>query len=206
MSTTTLSRTVLADSRLLLRTARMQLRPAAPVRPFSRVAVRMPAQRRGVAAVGLAAGVSALCASSWAKPAAHCEPAPPAPEVPLPHDAPPSSIANVYELSFGTICGLCAGVFIKKGFKLIAGILGGVYVLLQFLASKGVVKINWQSIESVYRSGVDSAARAGDEAGATAKNTPPLVRIWHNMIDFLTTDFQQRATFIAGLVLGLRLG
>lgn len=174
-----------------------------PTRSFSRVAVRMPAQRRGVAAVGIAAGVSAFCASTWASRPVQCEPA-----APLPENTPtaPDSIANVYELSFGTVCGLCAGIFIKKGFKLVAGILGGIYVLLQFLASKQMIKINWKSFESVYRSGVDSASRVGEEASTSMKSSPPLVRVWHNLVDFLTIDFQQRATFIAGLVLGLRLG
>lgn len=41
------------------------------------------------------------------------------------------SSVNVYELSFGTVCGLCAGVFIKKGAKALAFVLGGVFVLLQ---------------------------------------------------------------------------
>lgn len=43
----------------------------------------------------------------------------------------PQSILSPYELSFGAICGICAGVFIKKGAKLIAFFLGGVYVLMQ---------------------------------------------------------------------------
>lgn len=53
---------------------------------------------------------------------------PPEP-APLP-PAPPSSV-NLYELSFGTVCGVCAGVFVKKGAKLLAFALGGVFVLLQ---------------------------------------------------------------------------
>lgn len=50
------------------------------------------------------------------------------PDQPLP---PPKSIANYYELTFGTVCGICAGVFIKKGLKAAAFLLGGVFVLLQ---------------------------------------------------------------------------
>ena len=44
---------------------------------------------------------------------------------------PPASAVNYYELTFGTVCGLCAGVFIKKGAKAVAFFLGGVFVLLQ---------------------------------------------------------------------------
>lgn len=44
---------------------------------------------------------------------------------------PPESAVNLYELSFGTVCGVCAGVFVKKGAKALAFVLGGVFVLLQ---------------------------------------------------------------------------
>ena len=48
---------------------------------------------------------------------------------PLP--PPPTSAVNLYELSFGTVAGVCAGVFIKKGAKAVAFCVGGVFVLLQ---------------------------------------------------------------------------
>jgi len=44
---------------------------------------------------------------------------------------PPESIVSVPQLTFGATCGICAGVFVKKGFKLVAFFLGGVFVLLQ---------------------------------------------------------------------------
>ena len=44
---------------------------------------------------------------------------------------PPQSSVNIYELGFGTMCGICAGVFIKKGVKAVAFVLGGVFVILQ---------------------------------------------------------------------------
>lgn len=44
---------------------------------------------------------------------------------------PPASSLNLYELTFGSVCGICAGVFIKKGAKIVAFILGGTFVLLQ---------------------------------------------------------------------------
>ena len=49
---------------------------------------------------------------------------------PLPEGAPRSSV-NLYELSFGTVAGICAGVFIKKGAKALAFTFGGIFVLLQ---------------------------------------------------------------------------
>jgi hypothetical protein len=44
---------------------------------------------------------------------------------------PPTSAVNVYQLGFGTVCGVCAGVFIKKGARALAFLLGGVFVFLQ---------------------------------------------------------------------------
>ena len=48
---------------------------------------------------------------------------------PLPPD--PESTVNMYELTFGTVCGVCAGVFVKKGAKTLAFVFGGIFVLLQ---------------------------------------------------------------------------
>ena len=48
---------------------------------------------------------------------------------PLP--PPPTSSVKLYELTFGTVCGICAGVFVKKGARIVAFALGGVFVLLQ---------------------------------------------------------------------------
>ena len=44
---------------------------------------------------------------------------------------PPQSSVNAYELTFGTICGVCAGVFVKKGAKALAFVFGGIFVVLQ---------------------------------------------------------------------------
>lgn len=43
----------------------------------------------------------------------------------------PKSDVNVYNLGFGTVCGICSGIFIKKGAKFLAFLLGGGFVLLQ---------------------------------------------------------------------------
>ena len=48
---------------------------------------------------------------------------------PLP--PPPESAVSMYELTFGTVCGICAGVFVKKGAKTLAFVFGGIFVLLQ---------------------------------------------------------------------------
>lgn len=48
----------------------------------------------------------------------------------------PKSDVNVYNLGFGTVCGICSGIFIKKGAKFIAFLLGGGFVLLQVREEK----------------------------------------------------------------------
>ncbi len=68
------------------------------------------------------------------------------------------------------------------------------------------ISINWGAINSRYEKLVNTAAGgAGDPAGSKLTNSR-LGRIWQRFLHFLTADFQQRATFTAGLFLGFRLG
>jgi FUN14 domain-containing protein 1 len=114
---------------------------------------------------------------------------------------PPTSSVNLYELSFGTVCGLCAGVFIKKGAKMVAFFLGGVFVLLQYLGSWSVLRVDWSRVGSRF----ENAVYRTDPATGT-KKAPSVVSVWRWLVDFLTADFQPRASFLAGLALGLRVG
>lgn len=61
-----------------------------------------------------------------------------APSSPVPGKElpPPVSSVSVYELSFGTVAGICAGVFIKKGLKIFAFVCGGLFVVLQASTTK----------------------------------------------------------------------
>lgn len=47
------------------------------------------------------------------------------------YPAPPQSSVSLPQLTFGTVTGICAGVFIKKGAKAVAWFLGGIFILLQ---------------------------------------------------------------------------
>jgi uncharacterized membrane protein (Fun14 family) len=124
----------------------------------------------------------------------------------------PKSDVNLYNLGFGSICGLCAGVFIKKGLKLIAFVLGGGFILLQYLNGQKIINVNWRSLQSRYDSAVNSAAgqdavQINDPAsGMSGWRDSRAVRIWNRFVHFLTADFPSRGTFVAGLMLGLRLG
>jgi len=113
----------------------------------------------------------------------------------------PTSTVNLYELSFGTICGLCAGIFIKKGAKAVAFILGGLFVLLQYLGSASVVRIDWAKIGSRF----ENLFYTKDPVTGN-KKAPNVYSLWNWLVDFLTANFQQRASFLAGLALGLRVG
>ncbi|KGB79637.1 hypothetical protein I307_03065 [Cryptococcus deuterogattii 99/473] len=112
----------------------------------------------------------------------------------------PKSIVSAYELSFGAVCGICAGIFIKKGAKAIAFLLGGAFVFLQYLSTKSYIQVDWAKIGSRYDSAFGTKTHTGAHKG------PTIGRLWARLVDFLTADFQQRASFLAGLALGIRLG
>jgi len=149
----------------------------------------------GVTGVGL--GLSAVT-----KPQIHCDidsSKQPTYSTTLP--PPPTSAVNYYELSFGTLCGICTGIFIKKGAKAVAFLLGGVFVLLQYLRSASVIRIDWAKIGSRF----EDLFYTKDLTTGN-KKTPNVHSLWNWLVDFLTTNFQQRASFLAGLALGIRVG
>lgn len=144
----------------------------------------------------------ALGIATYTAPTIHCDSSttqstPPAPP---PQAPPPESIVNLYELTFGTVAGMCAGVFIKKGAKMVAFVLGGVFVLLQYLGSLSLVRVDWGRMGSRFENLLYTTDALGN------RRAPTLASLWRWMLDFLTADFQPRASFIAGLALGLRIG
>jgi len=160
---------------------------------------RLPFMYKAAGLAGVGIGISAFSA-----PAVHCEGPPtaaqPAPPVHPDGLPPPQSSVNLYELSFGTVCGVCAGVFIKKGIKTLAFVIGGVFVLLQYLGSSSVVKVDWAVVGKRFENLFYTRDALGN------KRAPNVGSLWNWMVNFLTANFQQRASFIAGLALGLRVG
>jgi FUN14 domain-containing protein 1 len=65
---------------------------------------------------------------------------------------PPESIVNMYGLTFGTVCGVCAGVFVKKGAKALAFVFGGIFVLLQVspTISHGIIYL-WSALMQIHK-------------------------------------------------------
>jgi uncharacterized membrane protein (Fun14 family) len=142
---------------------------------------------------------------------------------PVPDAAPPfpTSTVSFYELGFGTVAGICAGVFVKKGVKAAAWLFGGIFVLLQvchhacfdvsqvlgvtlalsqYLNSASFVRVDWARIGSRF----EDLFYMTDSSDS---KKPPTVRsLWNWLIGFLTADFQPRASFVAGFALGLRVG
>ncbi|CAL1704905.1 unnamed protein product [Somion occarium] len=168
--------------------------------PMSSLRYRKLYQAAGLAGLGL--GLSLFGTSI-----VHCEPVPSSdpvtapprpPDDPLP--PPPQSSVNFYELTFGTVCGICAGVFVKKGAKMLAFVLGGVFVLLQYLNSLNLLRVNWTNMGQRF----ENAFYTRDAQGV--RRPPNVGSLFRWIVDFLTSDFQPRASFIAGLALGLRIG
>ncbi|THH26938.1 hypothetical protein EUX98_g7249 [Antrodiella citrinella] len=122
------------------------------------------------------------------------------PPEPAPLPPPPPSSVNLYELSFGTVCGVCAGVFVKNGAKLLAFAFGAIFVLLQYLGSQSLVRVDWTRMSQRFENLVFTKDAQGQARAPTIRS------LLGGIIHFLTADFQQRASFVAGFALGLRLG
>jgi len=175
-------------------------------RPFSRVHGSIP-PRSGFRTLRLAglAGVGLLGASleTTRRQPIQCQdldsPRPSDPSRPPP-GPPPESIVNVYELSFGTVAGITVGVFIKKGAKAVAFFVGGMFVLLQYFNSMSLVRVDWVKVSRRFENLFYTVQENGQ------RKPPSVQSLWNWLVDFLTADFQPRATFIAGLLLGLRIG
>ncbi|GAA6017335.1 hypothetical protein JCM10207_005598 [Rhodosporidiobolus poonsookiae] len=118
---------------------------------------------------------------------------------PVPKEA--ESILNLRDLGFGTVSGICVGVFVKKGLRAAAFLLGGAFIFLQYLSSRQLINVNWSAVSSRYDAFVSK--RAGPPASQGGNR---LGRLWGWFVDFVAANVQQRATFVAGVVLGLRLG
>ncbi|KIJ68983.1 hypothetical protein HYDPIDRAFT_105534 [Hydnomerulius pinastri MD-312] len=162
----------------------------------------MRISQRGLPLLLTASGIAgvALGIASFTTPVIiHCDDVTPFRSSP-PLPPPPQSSVDLYELSFGTVCGLCAGVFVKKGARMVAFFLGGVFVLLQYLGSMSLVKVDWARMASRFENLFYRTDALGN------KKAPTIGSLWRWIVDFLTADFQPRASFIAGMALGLRIG
>ncbi|KAK4701649.1 hypothetical protein P7C70_g4584, partial [Phenoliferia sp. Uapishka_3] len=95
------------------------------------------------------------------------------------------SIINWSELSFGTVSGICVGIFVKKGLK--------------YFSSRSFINVNWSNVNNAYDSVITKKSGV-----ATGGNR--VVGLSSAFLDFVTANVQSRATFVAGLLLGFRIG
>lgn len=68
------------------------------------------------------------------------------------------------------------------------------------MGSTSLVKVDWAKVSSRFEN-----LFYHRDAGGNAK-PPSVMSLWRWLVDFLTADFQPRASFIAGFALGLRVG
>lgn len=146
------------------------------------------------------------------------------------------SMVSVNELSFGTVAGICVGVFVKKGLKVrllllppsrdappwltspplarslaqfLAFGFGGLFVLLQYLNSRSFITLNWKAMTSSYDKLLDTHSAPSSPtsySSAVANKGGTAGRVAGRFVDFVTADVQGRATFVLGMALGFRLG
>lgn len=70
----------------------------------------------------------------------------------------------------------------------------------KYLGSMSLVKVDWPRMASRF----EDLFHTTDVRGNT--KPPTIGSLWRWIVDFLTADFQPRASFIAGFALGLRVG
>ncbi|GAA5938741.1 FUN14 domain-containing protein [Sporobolomyces koalae] len=124
---------------------------------------------------------------------------PPPPATPEYKEA--ESILNLRDLGFGTVSGICVGVFVKKGLRAAAFFLGGIFVFMQYMSSRSLININWSGLTNSYDKFITSKAGPSSAQGGNR-----LGGLWTWFIDFVGADVQSRATFVAGVLLGFRIG
>lgn len=95
------------------------------------------------------------------------------------------------QLSFGVIAGFAVGYALKKVGKVVAIIVGLLFVALQILAYYGFVTVNWVEVQN----------RVDPLLGTESLN-----QLWQRLVNVLTYNITFAAAFIPGLIFGLKKG
>ncbi len=95
------------------------------------------------------------------------------------------------QLSFGALAGFAAGYALKKVGKIVAVLVGLLFIALQILAYYGFIQIDWLAVQERF----DPVLESGN-----------LSRLWQNLLGLLTYNLTFAAAFVPGLLLGLRQG
>ncbi|KAF9930471.1 FUN14 domain-containing protein 1 [Linnemannia zychae] len=108
-------------------------------------------------------------------------------------------LINSKELTFGMAMGLCSGYLFKKLGKLMMLVIGLGFVSLQLLVNSQYVTVNWSKIESKFVDRFDV-----DRDGKVTVNDAKHGFRW--LMNILTRNFQFKATYVTGFVLGFKHG
>jgi uncharacterized membrane protein (Fun14 family) len=97
----------------------------------------------------------------------------------------------VEQLGFGAVAGFVVGYALKKVGKVVAVLVGLLFVIIQLLAYGGFLTVNWGEVQAR----VDPVFASDSLAG-----------LWARLLDVLTYNLAFAGAFVPGLVLGLRRG
>ena len=70
----------------------------------------------------------------------------------------------------------------------------------QYLGSVSIIKIDWSRAAARFENLMYTTEANG------IRQPPSVYSLWRWLVDFMTADFQPRASFIAGFALGIRVG
>jgi uncharacterized membrane protein (Fun14 family) len=94
-------------------------------------------------------------------------------------------------LGFGGVAGLAVGYTAKKLTKLLALLLGAVFILLQLAVYEGFVTVHWDAVQGA------ATHVWTDPSGTTLAD-----RLW----EIVTANLPFGGGFVAGFAVGLKLG
>ncbi len=95
------------------------------------------------------------------------------------------------QISFGALAGFASGYALKKVGKVVAIIVGLLFVALQLLAYYGIIEINWGIVQGHVDPLLEPEVLGG---------------MWQRLVELLTFNITFAAAFVPGLLLGLRRG
>ncbi len=95
------------------------------------------------------------------------------------------------QMTFGGLAGYAVGYTLKKVGRLLALVLGLLFVALQLLAQGGYVQVDWTRIQKDVE---------------PLLQQPGLQSLWERLLSTLTYNLPFGASFVGGLLLGLRAG
>ncbi len=97
----------------------------------------------------------------------------------------------VEQIGFGAVAGFIAGYALKKVGKVVAIVLGVLFITVQVLAWSGYISVNWDVVQNQ----VDPYLTTDSLSGT-----------WQRLLSLLTFNIPFAAAFVPAFVLGLRRG